>query len=529
MRTRVFRQPLRCAWTGISLGLVFASLLAGCSPNGREPPPAAPLAVDDDLPEQVHRFCGGCHAYPPPDTFRRRDWKKEVQQGYGFYNHFKPSLPVPPVDQVIAYYEERAPEEMTLPKITYSAAPLPVSFGRQHFPEPAHTGGPAISHLNLVSLFDSRRPDVLACDMRRGEVLVLRPYEPKPAWKVLGRVPHPAHAEVVDLDRDGVKDILVANLGSFKPTELLLGSVVWLRGRRDGTFEPFTLLEGVGRVADVQAADFNGDGKLDLVVAVFGWNDSGEICYLENQTTDWSKPRFDRHVIDSRHGTIHVPVADLNKDGRPDFVALISQEHEAIVAFFNDGKGSFRKETIYAGPHPGYGSSGIQLVDLNGDRELDVLYTNGDVLDEPCFLKPYHSIQWLENPGNIRPSQRGSFPWTHHHLATMYGAHRAVAADLDHDGDMDIVASSFLPPDGFPQRSKLDLDAVIVLEQTAPGRFVRHRLETATCDHPSCVVGDVFGSGRPDLVVGNFTENASDRIVTFWKNEGLRSKAPARR
>jgi hypothetical protein len=84
-------------------------------------------------------------------------------------------------------------------------------------------------------------------------------------------------------------------------------------------------LDGVGRVADVEAADFNGDGKLDLIVGVFGWTRTGEIIYLENHTTDWSQPVFARYVLDDRHGTIHVPVCDLNKDGRPDFVELIEK------------------------------------------------------------------------------------------------------------------------------------------------------------------------------------------------------------
>ena len=58
------------------------------------------------------------------------------------------------------------------------------------------------------------------------------------------------------------------------------------------------------------------------------------------------------HVVDERHGAIHVPVCDLNGDGRPDFVALISQEHETVVAFLNEGGGRFRKETLYTAPHP---------------------------------------------------------------------------------------------------------------------------------------------------------------------------------
>jgi hypothetical protein len=510
-----------------ALGLL-AALLAGCSssPSTEAPPPVQPVADRGDLTERVHAFCGACHAYPPANTFPRSAWKGEVERGYDFFGKSHRRLAAPLIDDVVRYYEEQAPPAMTLPKFDYSATPLAVSFTRAHFPEPTHADPPAISNVNLVHLFDPKRLDVLACDMRRGQVLALRPCQDRPTWQVLGAVSHPAHAEVVDLDRDGIADILVANLGSFKPTDRRVGSVVWLRGRGDGTFMPFTLLDGVGRVADVQAADFNGDGKTDLVVAVFGWNETGEIRYLENRTTDWSKPTFAQQILDERHGTIHVSVADLNGDGKPDFVALISQEHETVVAFLNelDGAGGrFRKETIYAAPHPGYGSSGIELKDLDGDGDLDVLYTNGDVLDQPYFLKPYHTVQWLENPGSPAKGVGLGFPFKHHHLATMYGVHRAVAADVDGDGDLDVVAVSFLPEEGFPQRKQQGLDAVIVLEQTEPGRFTRfrrHALEKGSCDHVTCAAGDVFGTGRTDLVIGNFISTPIEHALTLWKNQG---------
>src|SRR5262249_17994448 len=157
----------------------------------------------------------------------------------------------------------------------YAARPFGARFEKVEYPPPVH-GQMNISNVNLVHLSDRRRPDILACDMGtsagEGRVMVLKPYEAHPAWRVLAPVSPPGHAEVVDLDGDGTLDIVVANLGSFEPTDRKCGSVVWLRGRPDGGYTPITLLEGVGRVADVQAADFRGTGKLDLIVAAFGFN-----------------------------------------------------------------------------------------------------------------------------------------------------------------------------------------------------------------------------------------------------------------
>jgi hypothetical protein len=480
--------------------------------------PAAPPAASS---EQVHRFCGmACHAYPPAETFPRSAWRREIKQAYDFFRNSDLQIDFPSQESVALYYESRAPEELPLLKKEKTTHPLPVSCQRKGFRLPGEPLHPAVSNVNLVHLFDEQKLDVLVCEMRLGQVLVLQPYAPQPALRVLYRHGpdqgfNPAHAEVVDLDGDGIKDILVANLGYFGPTDTRCGSVVWLRGKPDGTFTPITLLDNVGRVADVQAADFRGTGKLDLVVAAFGWRSTGETLYLENQTTDWSQPKFVPRVLDDRHGAIHVPVADLNGDGKPDFVALISQEHETIVAFLNDGNGNFHKETIWTAPHPAYGSSGIQLVDLNGDGKLDVLYTNGDSLDPPYLLRPYHGVQWLEN--------RGRFPFEHHPLTSMYGVMRAVAADFTGRGRKDILAVSFLMAEEFPQCKDVQLDSIVLLEQTETGEFVRHSLETTACDHFTCAAGDIYHDGTTHLVTGSFSLTAGHTIeqaITLWENRG---------
>src|SRR5262249_29172171 len=149
------------------------------------------------------------------------------------------NLKAPPINDVIKYYEDRAPVELPPAKFEQAATPLPVRFEPIGFAGPPGTSDPAVSNINLVHLYDDKRLDILACEIRHGLIMALKPYDPKPTLKVLYESKdhfNPAHAEVVDLDGDGIKDILVANLGSFKPTDERVGSVVWLRGAKDGTF-----------------------------------------------------------------------------------------------------------------------------------------------------------------------------------------------------------------------------------------------------------------------------------------------------
>jgi hypothetical protein len=511
-------------WLVVVLAVAALGVTALVRYGFRDPPPdqspGEQPAAPEDIDAQVHAFCGECHRYPHPDTVPRKYWAAEVERGFRFFGRSRLRLKPPRQEDVVRYYEGRAPEDYTPLPITPASDPG-VRFEQLSYPPPP---GPRvwISHVQAVRLPPpgvtdpaavAREPfTLIACDMEGGRILALRPGDPAPAWKVLATVRNPAHVEVVDLDRDGIADLLVADLGSFLPTDQLLGGVFWLRGRRDGTFESIPLLSVVGRVADVRAAEFCGSGNLDLVVAVFGLHDAGEILLLENRTTDWTRPRFTRRVLDPRHGTIHVPVTDLNGDGKPDFVALISQEHEAVVAFINEGGGTFRKKTLYTAPHPAWGSSGIELTDLNGDGRVDVLYTNGDTLDEPHLWRPFHGVQWLENKGELN--------FEYHRIADMYGTHRAVAARVTGGPLPDVVAVSFLPEAKFPDRAQRRPDAITLFKQVEPGKFTRHCLAYGSCDAVTCCTADLYGTGRPDLVIGNFASPTTDHPVTIWKNLG---------
>ena len=468
----------------------------------------------------VQRTCAICHALPPPEILPKSAWKGVVRdmtglivEGTGMPSSSSAAALDFDFEQIADYYERRAPRELPSPAPWPAPGADPARFVRHRLDLAGAKGPAAVANVQLLSLTAGAPPEVVAVDMLAGLVLVAAGKPGSPGLREIGHLASPCHVSAVDLDRDGRTDLLVADLGNPVPGDTKQGSVTWMRSRTDGTYQSIALATGLPRVADVEAGDFDGDGDLDLVVAAFGWRKVGAILLLENETKDWTRPAFATHVVDTRTGAIHVPVTDLDGDGRLDFVALVAQQHETVSAFLGDGKGNFREETIDRAPHPAWGSSGLQLVDLDGDKDLDVLVTNGDMLDD-FQLKPYHGIRWLEN--------RGRFPFVPHDVAPFFGALRAQAADLDGDGDMDIVAGSLVQlartAEG-PAPSR-DLPSLVWLEQTAPGRFERHTLETGG-RHLSLDLGDADGDGDVDIVVAN-SLSGTPGFVEVWENRGHR-------
>lgn len=505
-------KPHQTAAAAVSLAAlaIFAS--------GRSLPQVAPSpSPTPDAEALPRKACSGCHLFPPPDVLPRDAWAKVVLDMTSLIvDHVgvPKGAPAPTADfdigQIIEYYESRAPRTLPSPAPWPAPGQDPERFARHAFsPVDLPAASPAVSNVRFLPLSAGAPPQLIASDMISGLVLAGDPRDASGALRLLGRVANPCHVEAVDLDKDGLVDLVVADLGGVQPGDHTRGTVTWLRRLAEGGFKVIPLATGLPRVADVQVADFDGDGRLDLLVGAFGWRKVGGIYLLENRTTDWKKPLFVKRELDERAGAIHVPVVDLNGDGRPDFVALLSQQHETVVAFLNDGSGGFRKEVIDQAPHPAWGSSGLQLVDLDGDGDLDVLVTNGDMLDD-FRLKPYHGIRWLEN--------RGAYPFVPHDVAPMFGVMRAQAADIDGDGRMDIVACALVQftLGGEPPQSLPDVPSLVWLRQTAPGVFERHALERGA-QHVSLDLGDYDGDGDVDIAVGNFRSEAKS-FVEIWEN-----------
>ena len=418
----------------------------------------------------------------------------------------------------LRYMEAHAPDRLPAPERWPEPSESPVKFSTYGLSVPDMPRDPVVSNVALVDFDGDGKVDVLGTEMKQGTVFWGHVQSGSPL-NVIATIPHPDHVTMTDVDKDGIKDLLVADLGRFLPGDHREGAIIWMRGLGNGKFTSMSL-DGLPRIADVEAADFNGDGRTDLAVAAFGWRTTGHIALLENQTTNAAEPSFAPHIIDPRPGAIHIIPIDLNKDGKMDFLALLSQQYETVVSYTNTGKGdfSFVPQVLYAAPHPNWGSTGIQVVDLDKDGDLDVLYTHGDSLDDG-LVKPYHGIQWLEN--------KGPGPFDAHDIARMPGVHRAVAADMDGDGDFDVVAGAMLAAESGVDEARLP--ALVWLEQTKPGVFVRHTIEMGFPRHATLDVADIDGDGDMDVVTGYAsTDKPATSWVQLWINETKRGSPSLR-
>ena len=493
--------------------LLVALLAAGC-PRGA--PPAGEWTAARVA--EVEEACGRCHAPPPPASLPRERWARVVPT--------MAAMPGPAgvapatADEVAlagAYYERFAPEDLE------AVAPAPVEARLRFRVEgftPRHAAFaariPGIAHVRFVHLSDPRRLDLLAADMRSSGLFLLAPWAPaeQRALRHLAKdLGAPAHVVLQDVDLDGRQDLLVASLGAINPSNERTGRVTLLRQDERRRFRPRTLLSDAGRASDARAADLDGDGDRDVVAAAFGWRGPGALHLLEQRAGG----AFAERVLDERDGFIHVEPVDLDGDGRLDLVTLLAQEHEQVIAFLNRGALSFEPLVLDRAPHPAWGSSGLEVVDLDQDGDLDVLVSNGDTLDDD-LLKPYHGVTWLENLGELRFAAR--------RIGALYGCQRATATDLDGDGDLDVVAVAFLPQLDPAVWRERDLDSVVWFERTADG-WRKASLEKHRCYHPTVAAGDYDADGDVDLAVGNAVwvvrdgeASARADMVTLFTAEG---------
>lgn len=436
----------------------------------------------------VQQYCGACHAPPSPQLLPKKDWPRviDAMAALSAERFGKPFIPDEVLPHIKALYYGSSPE--ALARLPYIETPHPtLTFTAQ--PLLAPTLVPQIMAITPVLGGDSAF-DFLVADAEQGKLNHLAgPKGKAGSWQehVVADITLPIAVDEFDFNGDDNPDYVVADLGELAPNDNPSGKIFVLINQGNGAFEKQLLKESLGRVSDVNALDLDQDGDTDIAIAVFGGQGKGEVLWLENNGAG----KYKEHPLLMLSGALNITDADINGDGIPDLLTLVAQEHETLIAFVGRGKGEFERIDLVSAGHPMFGATSMGVADLDQDGDEDILFTNGDAFDTQADPKPYHGVQWLENKGKLQ--------FAAHDIGRYYGAVNAVAADMDADGDMDVVASSWVNYWDDPKRN-----SIIWYENDGKQNFAPYPISQDYRGLVPIVVDDFNGDGVMDILTGSF-------------------------
>jgi uncharacterized protein (TIGR03437 family) len=176
---------------------------------------------------------------------------------------------------------------------------------------------------------------------------------------------HPGALTAADVNGDGKLDLVVADQGD--PGTMKAGAVYVLLGNGSGGFQVSAPITASVYPVSPTVADINGDGKADLIVSTYDGNFHWQIAtYLGNGTGAFGNPT----LTATDFGVTTVGAADFDGDGRVDLVAAHCCGATDMTYLAGNGDGTFKTEVHFTGPAS---PVDLRLADLNGDGVPDLV------------------------------------------------------------------------------------------------------------------------------------------------------------
>ncbi len=238
--------------------------------------------------------------------------------------------------------------------------------------------------------------------------------------------PEPEYLVTGDFNHDNKIDLAILNGGD--------DTVGILLGNGDGTFgAPTTYSISGGSGSGIKVADVNGDGYLDLEVPMSSDSSNLVAVFLSNHDNTGTFAA-ENDVATGTGNAEDVTFGDFNGDGKMDMAVAMENGPTytgALVVALGNGDGTFQTATAYPAStqQGGLGTPSpvsVQATDLNGDGHVDLVYVNDD----------YGTVGVLFGVGD------GTFNSAVEYPAGGYIWGLALG-DVNGDGAMDVVTGNY--------------------------------------------------------------------------------------